>query len=189
VRPAEALLVVVFTAVLAHADDAPFVVRYEEERLTVDIDRVPLDQVMAEFEGVTGIAIRGELRDTHEISKRFDRLPLGEALERLLGQQNFAVRYDAAGRPTVVELYGLAQAGTATRDAQAPQRTLTHVLSGAPAVEVSPMLQEALKTRTVRPSRLLVLSVRNDDAGVRSEARGAVPSASRSASSSRMQRR
>jgi hypothetical protein len=89
----------------------------------VRIEQVPLDFVVARLEQEIGIKFHGELLDWRQVTKSFDSVPLDEALDRILGRQNFALRYDAAGHPESVELCGLpkprqtAKARTATSGA------------------------------------------------------------------------
>jgi hypothetical protein len=53
------------------------------------------------------LVIDGDVLDARPVNKRFADLALPEALDRLLGQQNFLLVYDDAGRPRRVELLGL----------------------------------------------------------------------------------
>jgi hypothetical protein len=85
-------------------------IRYEQNRLTVRIERVPLDQVLAAVTRETGLEINGEPLDQRDVSKRFDSVPLPEALRRLVGRQNFVLRYGPDGQPDRLDLLGVPQA-------------------------------------------------------------------------------
>ena len=110
------------------------------------------------------------------MTKRFDGVPLPEALDRILGRQNFAVRYDADGHPVVVELYGTPLPRVTTNAGRATVANFLALLGKAPPVALSPALRQALRTPTARPAQLMA-AVRQADAAVRIEARRAFLSA------------
>lgn len=153
------------------AADEPLQLRYEDDRLTVRLQRVPLDQVMAAIVAATGLELRGELQDWREVSKEFEALPLGEALDRLLGRQNFALRYDRDGQPRTLRLYGLSQPRAPAPKTRTSPRTLMHAFNAAPAVSLPPRLRDVLRTPQARPARLLGVAARQGDPAVRAEAR------------------
>src|SRR5438094_9891996 len=88
---ASALLAVAMTlaCVPARATGTPDppVLRYRDQRLTVRLHHVPLDEVVQLFARETGAEIHGEPVDLREVTKRFDSVPVPEALGRLLGAQ------------------------------------------------------------------------------------------------------
>jgi hypothetical protein len=79
---------------------------YRDGHLSGELDGVPLEYALALIASETGADIRGSALDSRPIYKHFDRVPLPEALRRLLGRQNFTLRYDAVGKPTAIELGG-----------------------------------------------------------------------------------
>ena len=88
-------------------DDAPAArVRYRDDRMSVDLKRVPLSDVIDELSRQSGAAIRGKTHKPQELSLRFDDVPLPTALERVLGEQSFALRYGPGGQLVAVELMG-----------------------------------------------------------------------------------
>jgi hypothetical protein len=166
------LATVLTAASLSRAQDHPAPeVRYANGRLTVRVRQVPLDQVMAAVERETGAAVHGELRDWREVTKRFDDLPLGRALDRLLGRQNFTLWYDADGRPIRIELLGLPQPPPPKKRPARAAATLAAVVAREPPVRVTPILQGALGRADVRVMQLLAAALRQPDASVRAEAR------------------
>ncbi len=155
----------------AGAADIPATMRYEDGRLTVRLEGVPLDRVVEMLGSETGVEFRGELLDWRDVTKRFDGVPLPEALDRLLGRQNFILRYGADGRPRVVELQGLSQPRpVAKAGAKQPQPNALTLLKAAPPVPLSPVLRGALRVDTARPTRLLRAALHEPDAAVRLEA-------------------
>jgi len=86
----------------------PLVMRYDADRLTVHADGVPLDAIIDELHERTGIQVRGSLLDGRVVHKQFDALPLEQALDRLLGRQNFVLVYGPTGKPEALDLLGLA---------------------------------------------------------------------------------
>jgi hypothetical protein len=95
----------------------PYVLRYDDDanRLTVHADGVPLDDLMHDLQAQTGLRLRGDLLDGRLVYKRFDQLPLDQALDRLLGRQNFLLIYGRSGRPETLSLEGLSQPRTPTK--------------------------------------------------------------------------
>lgn len=84
---------------------SPISMAYHDGLLSVRLAGVPLEQVIAELERTTGAEVRGELLDRRKVYKRFDDLPLPQALDRLLGAQNFILMYGGDGS-LVVDLLG-----------------------------------------------------------------------------------
>ena len=167
-----ALVMLAVLATRALATDPAGVMRYEDGLLTVRLEHVPLDLVVERLEQETGVRFHGELLDWREVTKRFDAVPLAEALDRILGRQNFILRYDAAGHPASVELGGLPQPRQSpkTRPTASPANVL-QLLGTAPAVTVTPALRDALHTNTASLTQLFLAALQQTDAGVRAEAR------------------
>lgn len=98
----------VFAAELARADDvsAPDV-HYRDGRLSARIQGLPLDDVLRAVSAETGLRFDGTPLDERDVFKRFDDVPLAEALRRLVGRQNFTLVYGAGGEPERVRLLGV----------------------------------------------------------------------------------
>ena len=166
------LIVLLVLAVQARATDSPLAMRYEDGRLTVQLEHAPLDVVVAQLEQETGIRFHGELLDWREVTKRFDSVPIAEALDRILGRQNFILRYDGGGRPVSVELCGLPQPRqTSNTRTMASPANVMQLLGTAPPVTVTPALRAALHTSTASLAQLFLASLQQTDADVRAEAR------------------
>ncbi len=71
-----------------------------QDRMTVDIQSLPLISFLQRFAAATGWHIFVEPDLTREISAKFSELPTGEGLARLLGDLNFALLPDEADPKT-----------------------------------------------------------------------------------------
>jgi hypothetical protein len=152
------------------AGPVPVELHYDDGLLTVHLVQVPLDHVVELLEEETGLEMRGELRDQRQVTKRFEAVPLPEALDRLLGRQNFVLRFDADGRPAAVDLYGLSAPRFVEKREPKPVANVLSLFAGAPPVALSPVLRQALGAGVARPSRLFVAAVHQRDPAVRIEA-------------------
>ena len=84
----------------------PVPVAYDADRLSVHVDQAPLGDVIERVGRATGAEIRGEVLEPHDLTVHFDGMPLAYALHRLLGGQNFALKYGPGGRLRAIELLG-----------------------------------------------------------------------------------
>ena len=101
------------------------VVAYDDDRLTVHAERVPLADVVREIGRQSGAEIVGEVRKPRDVTRQFDRVPLADALVRLLGEQNFTLRYGSEGKLRKISLLGeplAAAAQTTAADASNPDK-------------------------------------------------------------------
>ena len=102
------------------------VVAYDADRVTVHAERVPLADVVREIGRQSGAEILGHVRKPRDLSLDFDRVPLVDALARLLREQNFTVRYGPEGKLRAIDLLGeplaLASAQTTRADASNPDK-------------------------------------------------------------------
>src|SRR5262249_3899195 len=104
-----ALAALALGAVRAGGDETR-VVRYADDALTVRLTNAPVVEVLEELSHQSGAEIQGQVTDTSSISADFHKVPLAEALHRLLGTQNFALVYGDRGNLKAVKLLGEAQA-------------------------------------------------------------------------------
>src|SRR5437870_13199958 len=88
------------------AGEPTCVVAYDADRLTVHAKRVPLANVVREIGRQSGAEIVGAVRKPRAVRRDFDRVPLVDALARLLGAQNFTLRYGPEGRLRALALIG-----------------------------------------------------------------------------------
>src|SRR5437870_7348893 len=114
---------------LAAAQGSP-IVTYRSDQLSVRLESVPLEDVLAELGRVSGASIRGAPREPRDITAKFDDVPLPEALHRLLGDQNFMLRYGEGDRLRTIELFGGPQE---PRDATSTSPATGSVGSPSPA--------------------------------------------------------
>src|SRR5437867_12323593 len=107
------------------AGEPTCVVAYDADQLTVHAKRVPLANVVREIGRQSGAEIVGEVRKPRDVSRDFDQVPLVDALARLLGEQNFTLRYGPEGKLRTIALLGeplAAAAQTTPADASTPDK-------------------------------------------------------------------
>jgi hypothetical protein len=80
------LLLLVLLVLPASAEQG-LTVEWRGESLSVSAVRVPLSRILEEVARRTGLEIRGLRELSEEVSVRFSRLPLREALDRLLPEK------------------------------------------------------------------------------------------------------
>jgi hypothetical protein len=164
----------VFAAEQAQADDVSGpVVRYHDGRLSARIQGVPLDDVLHAVSAETGLRFDGTPLDERDVFKRFDDVPLAEALRRLIGRQNFTLVYGAEGQPERVRLLGVPALPLA-RGSKAPRGTSFEVvLAQQLPVTISDRLAVALgAVHGPLPLARVLRGLRLDDAAIRSEVVG-----------------
>jgi hypothetical protein len=72
-------------------DGSQRVIEYENDALTLKLEKVPLTDVVAEVAKQSGAQVQGDVLQPRDLTLQLDKVPLKEALERLLGEQNFAL--------------------------------------------------------------------------------------------------
>ena len=158
---------------------------YRNDRLSVHLAQVPLQEVMVDLGQASGAEIYGTVREPRDVSAEFDDVPLVEALHRLLGDQNVVVKYGKGGRLRAVRLLGgpqesvqlvAAPTSPASEPVPAPSKgpldlggTLA-IFDGHPPVPVSGQLGQALGRDKATFRDLFDAASQNEDASVRAEA-------------------
>jgi len=158
-------------------------IRYEHDALTVRLTNVPVAEVLDELRRQTGAEIRGQPHTPGAVTAEFAAVPLGEALHRLLGEQNFALVFADGGRLKAVRLLGeaegLAAAPPSGAAPPAPARTtppqvaaadLATLLARHAPVPVAGRLAPLLGASSASFAQLVDLTLHQDDADVRAEA-------------------
>ena len=84
----------------------PPTVRYRDDKVSVDLDEAPVDAVLQALAKESGAELVGSTRAEHPLTMSFEDVPLKEALERLVGAQNFTLKYDEHGKLRAIELRG-----------------------------------------------------------------------------------
>jgi len=108
-RVSGGLLVVAATLLSAGsfaAREPTCVVAYDDDRLTVHAEGAPLADVVREIGRQSGAEVVGEVRKPRAVRQSLDRVPLVDALVRLLGEQNFTLRYGPEGKLLRIHLLG-----------------------------------------------------------------------------------
>jgi hypothetical protein len=103
-----ALLATALAGRVGADDAAPApVVRWKDGRVSVRAKGASRADVVATLAREAGLVVTGEVLVQRPVHKRFEDVPLPEALDRLLGGQNYALVYDDTGRPRRITLLGL----------------------------------------------------------------------------------
>ena len=173
-RRALLLAIVLGAARVAHGDevaDGDRLVQYQNDRLSVRLEHVPLVDVFQELSRQTGATVRGQVVDTREATIEFYDVPLNEGLQRLLVNQNFTLVYDAYGNLRTVRLFGgpqevIAQPGEGT------QAGLVELFRKHAPIAVSGRLEKMYGGPTATFPQLGRTAVDDDDQAVRAEALG-----------------
>ena len=174
-RAAAGLAFAVLVAGRAGATDERLI-RYQNDTLTVRLDKVPVSQVIEELGRQSGAQIRGQVRAQGTVTAEFEDVALPEALHRVLGDQNFALIYGDGGRLAAVRLLGGPQAGLPTPPTTAPpppqsaQESLAALVARHPPVPVTGQLAQAVGGPTASLQQLIDLALHNEDASLRGEA-------------------
>jgi hypothetical protein len=88
------------------------ILSYQDDRLTMRVENMPLGEVLEQLKAQSGAELRGEV-PAGQVTATFDAIPLREALERLLGDRSFTLTYGDDGRLKAIELKGGPQAAPA----------------------------------------------------------------------------
>ena len=161
------------------AEPTQHLMEYRDDRLSVHLEKVPLDDMLAELARISGGQIRGELRAPHDVTAEFKDVPLSDALHRLLGDQNFALVYGKSGELRAVRLLGgsvaqgpkavVANAATTTTTLTPSPGNLLALFARHPPLPVSGRLAETFGSNTATFEQLLNASLHNEDPSVRAD--------------------
>ncbi len=166
------------------------VLEYRDDRLTLRVEHAPVDRVVADVARETGAELQGSVRLSREVTADFERVPIAEALHRLLGGQNFTLIYGRGDRLRVIELLGMPKprqvSGKMPSSASPPgapipalgmaagasgnQSGLGGIIRRHPPVPISGRLARALGTNRAALEQLVQAGLQNDDARVRTKA-------------------
>lgn len=155
----------------AHAP-ASFTVR--GGRITAELQGVPRDEALRELATTLGADVWGEVQNPVPVSHRFDEASVARTLDRLLGAQNFILRYDGDGRLARIELLGLALPRATPNGSRPGQRgrpaTFDQLLARHRPVPVTGNLRTAARRDTAPLPQLIALAILQPDPAVRAEA-------------------
>ena len=175
---AAAVVVVVGTA--RAADEKAKRIEYRDDRLTVRVEQMPINDLLTELARQSGAEIAGSPREDRQITVDFEQLPVVEGLQRILATQNFTLRYGEGGRLRLIQLLGGPQTARLTPPTTVPATQPTQgqancgnvmvLLQQVPAQPASPRLAQALATSSVSLPQLLDAAMHQNDAGIRADA-------------------
>lgn len=150
----------------AAPEPPPPVVTWADERVTADVRGVSRAEVLAALARETGVELHGTLADDDPISLRLERARFRDAVDRVLGEQNFTITYDATGRPRRVDLWGMPRRVAPVKPrTRRPGEFATLIGRQAP-VELPPSLAAALGIARSRLPWVLRRGLRHEDPDV-----------------------
>jgi hypothetical protein len=151
------------------------VITVRQDRLTVRVTDVALDEIVREVAAPSKAEVKGSVKDPKPVSADFADVPLQDGLTRLLGEQNFLLTYREDGTLRSLTLLGgpveEAQGAQVVKTAPAPPPAAPSPVDLLQrSVPVSGKLQELLGQPTATMQQLMDITMRQDDAGLRLEA-------------------
>jgi hypothetical protein len=90
---------------------APSVVRYADDKLTVQVKNMPAEALLAEIAEQAGAKVTGTVERTTPVTADWKALPVKDALGQILETQNFTLTYGEKGELRTIALRGTQQAG------------------------------------------------------------------------------
>ena len=97
----------------AGAPGATNVVRYANDKVTVDVKGMPAAELVNQIAAQAGAKVTGGVGNTGPVTATWIDLPLKDALEHILGAQNFTLTYSEQGALRAIQLRGGQQQGPA----------------------------------------------------------------------------
>ena len=188
-RPLAAPLVVLLVAGAAPARprDVPRLVVHDHA-VSAKLDGVPLAAALTRLATQAGAELVGQPAEPRDVTLRMRRVPVDEALKRLLGAQSFTLTYDADGGLKRIRLGGVAvaaapvqvvpAAGTgdpaadpARVAAQEAGRRVGQFLNSPDPVPVTGRLAQLLGTDEATMAQVMHVALKSEDRRVREQAR------------------
>jgi hypothetical protein len=158
-------------------------VEYADDTLSVHLHQVALSEVIDEIARQAGATVKGSVKNPRDVSAEFDKVPIADALTRLLGgDQNFALVYGESGKLRTLRLLGggdgSSRASGAMRLPATPTAagvqpptpaSLAEVLARSHPIPLSGRLAQALGSQA-QLSEIVNAGLKNEDPSVRAEA-------------------
>lgn len=174
-----ALLVLALVAAVHAEEPAPAgstIVTVKEERMTVRVNGVGLEEILVRFSAASGAEIRGGIVNPREVSVEFEDVTVQDGLARLLGDQNFMLTYNG-GKLTRVTLMGGALDAPVTKvvkehdgSAETPQTFAQLMQTRMISVSPGGRLSQFLGKDEASLQQLVDVGLRNEDSSLRTEA-------------------
>jgi hypothetical protein len=87
-------------------DPKPPSVRWHDDKISVDLHEASIESVLEAIAKASGAELIGSARSDKPLTMSFEDVPVKDALERLVGAQNFTLKYDDGGKLRAIELRG-----------------------------------------------------------------------------------
>ena len=155
------------------------IVGYGDDKLTGRLHGTPPDDVLDEIARVAGVRVVGGAKGANPVVAEFDAVPIAEALHRLLGDQNFTLRFDKRGKLSTIRLHGGPLAANRPTPTPPPAvmpppsppspATLVGLIENHAPLAISGLLSQALGTTSATFRQLFEVATRNEAMPLRSE--------------------
>jgi len=86
-------------------------VRYDDDKVSVEARDADLGEILKALAKASGADLVGAPRAGEPVTITLEQAPIAEALERLVGAQNFTLKYDENAKLKTIELRGGQEAG------------------------------------------------------------------------------
>lgn len=155
------------------------VVTYKNDKLTAHVQGMPADAFLAEIAKQADAKLTGTLEKAQPVTADWTDIPLKEALEHVLGAQNFTLTYSEQGTLRAIQLKGVQQEGTpAAAEAPAdpqdfmktPEYKIFKAFDGRDRVPIEGAVAKRLGTPDARWDSIGNLAYADDDPAVRRSA-------------------
>ena len=171
------LLLLVFAAAGIARAEAPQVA-YADDRLTLHADQAVAGDILDALARTSGAEIRGAPLPGRTVTADFENVPLQDALQRVLGEQSFTLRYGEGGKLRTVVLRGgpeaprvpvLALPGATTPSGAGPPPTigLPHRFADHRPLAIPPPLAEVVGSDTATFDQIFDLATTQPNGVVR----------------------
>ena len=171
---ATATALLLLTTLAGPARGEPPELTVEDDRVTASIREAPVEDVIAAFARETGALVRGGVQNPRTVTLELDKVPVQAALERVLGDQNFALVYRTDGSVKVLRLLGAATELTvpaATTNTTVPGLpTAAGFLTRTIQVPADGRLRGVVGSDSATLQQILDIAVHNEDLSLRVEA-------------------
>lgn len=129
-------------------------VTYQAGRVSIVANGEPLSMILARLADASGMELRGSLPSDPPTTVRFSDVPIETAVERLLGGNNYTMRFGADDTPLWLTLRGGPVAPQPKVQNALGEPNFFQLLNSHPPVALSAALANALQARRISPAGL-----------------------------------
>jgi hypothetical protein len=150
-------------------DTAP-VVTVVDERVSISATATPVTDLLALIGTEAGIDVRGHVADPRSVTVEFRDVPIRRAVQRLIGEQSFTMRYGTAGELRRITLGWTIEESSQPETRQAARQNFETALREHPHIRVDGLLARQFGKNEVPITRLLSVVRIQPEGPLRTEA-------------------